>query len=145
MAFRPPSPAFCSSMIFSENRYTLFRIMLWSRVITIRSRRTQGALLHPENEHLPAKILVQQAEQQMVLPDAVDAEIAPREPLAGKAAFLQHPDRRRIRRDTGRLDPVQIELAEQGRQQNAQRRGHVAAMGMWLSDPIADGARLHDA
>jgi len=26
-------PAFCVSMIFSENRYTLFRIMLWFAVI----------------------------------------------------------------------------------------------------------------
>src|SRR5690349_16377498 len=38
-----------------------------------------------------AEILVQQAEQQMVLPDAVDAEITPRQSLAGEAALLQHP------------------------------------------------------
>src|SRR5581483_7491245 len=50
-----------------------------------------------------AKILMQQAEQQMVLPDAVDAEIAPRQALAGEAAFLEHPDRRRIGGDAGGL------------------------------------------
>src|SRR6266487_5693983 len=92
-----------------------------------------------------AEILMQQAEQQMVLPDAIDAEIAPRQPLAGEAAFLQHPDRRRIGGDAGGLDAVEIELAEQRRQQYAQRRRHVAAMRMRLSDPVPDGAGLHDA
>src|SRR3954462_5597359 len=60
-----------------------------------------------------AEILVQQAEQQMVLPDPVDAEITAAQPLAGEAALLQHPDRRRIGGNAGGLDPVQIELAEQ--------------------------------
>src|SRR5207253_10288579 len=92
-----------------------------------------------------AEILMQQAEQQMVLPDTVDTEIAPRQPLAGEAAFLQHPDRRRIGGNAGGLDAVQVELAEQRRQQYPERRGHVAAAGMGLADPIADGAGLHDA
>src|SRR5438105_9590301 len=92
-----------------------------------------------------AEILMQQAEQQMVLPDAVDAEIAPRQALAAEAAFFQHPDRRRIGGDAGGLDAVKIELAEQRRQQYAQRRRHVAAMRMRLSDPVPDGAGLHDA
>src|SRR3977135_1070111 len=79
---------------------------------------------------LAAKILVQQAEQQVVLPDPVDAEIAPRQALAGKPAFLQHPDRGRVGGNAGGLDAVQIEFAEQRRQQHAQRRRHVAAMRM---------------
>src|SRR6185312_11660360 len=87
------------SMILSENRHPLFWIMLVS----------------------PAKILVQQAEQKMILPDAVDAEIAPRQPLPAEAAFLQHTDRGCVRRDAGGFDAVQVELAEQGRQQHAQR------------------------
>jgi hypothetical protein len=37
---------------------------------------------------LAAKILMQQAEQQVVLPDAIDAEIAPRQALAAESAFL---------------------------------------------------------
>src|SRR6266478_4386330 len=81
----------------------------WGRVITAQWRRTQGA----GNPVSAAKILVQQAEQQMVLPDAVDAEIAPREALAAEAAFLQHPERRRIGGDASGLDAVKIELAEQ--------------------------------
>src|SRR5262245_66194663 len=81
----------------------------------------------------------------MVLPDAVDAEIAPREALAGEAALLQDPDRGRIRGDAGGLDAMQIELSEQCRQQHAQRRGHVAAMRKRLTNPIADGAGLYDA
>src|SRR5258708_1470135 len=48
------------------------------------------------NRRVTAKILVQKAEQQMVLPDAVDAEIAPRQPLPCKAAFLHHPDPRSV-------------------------------------------------
>src|SRR4030088_3817847 len=81
----------------------------------------------------------------MVLPDAVDAEIAPRQALAAKTAFLQHPDRGRVGGNAGGLDAVQIELAEQRRQQHAQRRRHVAAMRMGLPDPVSDGAGLDDA
>src|SRR5260370_26010186 len=85
------------------------------RVITAQWRRTQGKRQHPKTRSA-AKILMQQAEQQMILPDAVDAEIAPRQALAGKTAFLQHPDRWCIGGDAGGLDAMQIELAEQGRQ-----------------------------
>src|SRR6266508_2607786 len=92
-----------------------------------------------------AKILMQQAEQQVVLPDAVDAEIAPRQALAAEAAFLQHPDRRRIGGNAGGLDAVKIELAEQRWQQHPQGRRHVAAMRMRLPDPVPDRAGLHDA
>src|SRR6266540_1098825 len=77
-----------------------------------------------------AEILMQQAEQQMVLPDAVDAEIAPRQALAGESAFLQHADRGRIGGNAGGLDAVQVELPEQRRQQYPECCAHVAAMGM---------------
>src|SRR5665213_1186212 len=60
---------------------------------------------HSSLLHSAAKILVQQAEQQMVLPDAVDAEIAPRQSLATETAFFQHPDRGRIGGNAGGLDP----------------------------------------
>ncbi len=59
-----------------------------------------------------AKILVQKAEQQMVLPDAVDAEVAPRHSFAGEAAFLQHADRGGIGGNAGGLDAVQIQFAD---------------------------------
>src|ERR1700704_5917585 len=75
------------------------------RVITAQWRRTQG-IRQITKTRLAAKILMQQAEQQMVLPDAVDAEIAPRQTLAAETAFLQHPDRRRIGGDAGSLDAV---------------------------------------
>src|SRR5258707_5400054 len=86
-----------------------------------------------------AKILMQQAKQQMVLPDAVDAEIAPRQPLAAEAAFLQHPDRGRIGRDAAGLDAGKIQFAEQRGQQYAQRLRHVAPMPMQFSDPKPAG------
>src|SRR5882757_828957 len=94
---------------------------------------------------LAAKILVQQAEQQVVLPDAVDAEIASRQTFAIESAFLEHPDRRRIGGNAGGLDAVKIELTEQRRQQHAQRRRHVAAMCMGLPDPVPDRSGLHNA
>src|SRR6185437_7822745 len=118
------------------------------RVIAAQWRRTQGieqARSKASSKASAAKILVQQAEQQMVLPDAVDAEIAPCQSLAGKPAFLQYPDRGRVGGNAGGLDAVQIEFAEQRRQQHPQRRRHVAAMGVGLADPVADGAGLHDA
>src|SRR6266852_3336915 len=111
-----------------------------------RRRSSLGPSLGPSlGSGSAAKILMQQPEQQVILPDAVDAEIAPRQPLAAEAAFLQHPDRGRIGGDAGGLDAVKIELAKQRRQEHAQRRRHVAAMRMGLPDPISDGTGLHDA
>src|ERR1700744_5292817 len=79
----------CSSSVLTRfldaNRYPLRSKTLRCGLIAIGSRRTQGALLHPKvgpPALLTPEILVQQAEQQMVLPDAVDAEIAPRQALA---------------------------------------------------------------
>src|SRR5450631_658042 len=94
---------------------------------------------------LAPKILMQQAEQQMVLPDAIDEEIAPRQALAVETALLQYPDRGGIAGNAGGLDAVQVEFAEQRRQQHPQRRRHVAAMGVGLPDPVPDRPRLHDA
>src|SRR5450759_147157 len=123
------------------------------RVITAQSRRTQGVrnkalkTTHASTPKrgLTAKIFMQQAKQQMVLPDPVDAEIALRQSLAAEAAFLQHPDRGRVGGNAGGFDAVKIEFAEQRRQQHAQRCRHVAAMGMGLPDPVSDRAGLHDA
>src|ERR1700722_8104145 len=79
-------------------------------LIAAQCRQTQGVCHNLETGLLPAatlltpEILVKQAKQQVVLPYAVDAEIAPRKALADKAALLQHPDRRRVGGDTGGLD-----------------------------------------
>src|ERR1700712_4886009 len=116
----------------------------YSSAIPANPRRSRGGWQYLETR-LAAEILVQQAEQQMILPDAVDAKIAPRQPFAAEAAFLQHPDRGRVGGNTGGLDAVQVEFAEQRWQQHPQRRGHVAAVGMRLPDPVSDGAGLHDA
>ena len=40
---------------------------------------------------------------------------------------------------------MQVELAEQGRQQHPQRRGHDPLMRIRLADPVADGTGLDDA
>src|SRR5450631_1841001 len=90
-----------------------------SRVITAQCRRTQGAKKSPCHNlttRLAAKILMQQAEQKVVLPDAIDTEIASRQAFAVKATFLQHPDRGRIGGNAGGLDAMKIEFPEQRRQ-----------------------------
>src|ERR1700730_17393179 len=100
-------------------------------------RRLRGGALNAACDErcnkLTAKVLMQQTEQEMILPCAVDAEIAPRQPLAGKAAFLENPDGRLIAGNASRLDAMQIEFAEQRRQQHPQRRRHVAAAGVGLA------------
>src|SRR6516164_6091582 len=118
---------------------------IYSRQIGANPRHRSRRQCSCSTTILAAEILMQQAEQQVILPDAVDAEIAPRQPLAAKAAFLEHADRRRVGGNAGGFHPVQIELAKQGRQQHSQRRRHVAAMRMRLADPIADSSGLHDA
>src|SRR5690242_9754022 len=68
-------PEIPSSPSSSRRRY--------SSPMAANPRHLKG--LGTSGEHRSAaKILMQQAEQQMVLPDAVDAEIAPRQSLAGE-------------------------------------------------------------
>jgi hypothetical protein len=45
---RHPALSFCLSMIFSENRYSLFRIMLWGR---LRNQRMAAMRFDPETCH----------------------------------------------------------------------------------------------
>src|SRR6266852_1299070 len=122
---RQPSSA--SSACYASSGYPLGHIdavgareiCALSRVITAQCRRTQGAKKSPCHNlktRLAAKILMQQAEQQMVLPDTIDAEIASRQAFAVKATFLQHPDRGRIGGNAGGLDAMKIEFPEQRRQ-----------------------------
>src|SRR5215831_19909963 len=61
-------------------------------------------------------IVLEPGEQQMVLPDAVDAEVLARITLARKAAALEQANGRCIGRDAGGLNPVQPQRPERERQ-----------------------------
>src|ERR1043166_8282504 len=54
-------------------------------------------------------------EQQVVLPQPVDAEILPRIAFARKARVFQEPDRGRVGGNAGRLEPVQAQRSERER------------------------------
>src|SRR4029077_15178414 len=51
--------------------------------------------------------ILQASVEQMVLPDAVDAEIFARITLAHEAGIFQKPDRSGVGRDAGRFPPVE--------------------------------------
>src|SRR5579859_4958130 len=91
-----------------------------------------------------AKILVEQPEQEVILPNSVDAEITPGQAFTNETAFFEHAHRCVIRGDAGRLDTVQVQLAEHKRQQYAQRTRHISLTGEGLPGPVADRAGLDD-
>src|SRR6187455_2988112 len=61
-----------------------------------------------EGKCLAVEIIVQHAEQQVILPDSVDAKIAARQPLPREAALFQHTNGRHIARNAGSLDAMQV-------------------------------------
>src|SRR5689334_23939592 len=75
-------------------------------------------------------------EQQMVLPQPVDAEVLPRVALAREAGVFQEPDRGRIGRNAGGLEPVQAQRAECERHQRAHRAAHQPTPRERLADPV---------
>src|SRR3569623_1400938 len=91
------------------------------------------------------EVILQQPIEVMVLPGTVDAQIPPRHAFAGEAAFLKDPRRGSVARNTLRFHAMLMQFYEERRQQHAQRRRHVALLGVGLADPVADGATLHDA
>src|SRR5215467_6793859 len=90
-------------------------------------------------------IVLEPGEQQMVLPDAVDAEVLARITLARKAAALEQANGRCIGRDAGGLDPVQPQRPERERQHGLDGRGHVATAHEERAHPVAEAPGLRDA
>ena len=88
---------------------------------------------------------VEQRVKQMILPQAIDPQIATRQSFALEARSLEQPDRRRVVREARRLQPVQLQRIEYKRNNRADRRGHVSAIGVFRPDPIAERARLGHA
>ena len=85
------------------------------------------------------------AEQHVILPQSVNAEVFARIALAHEPGVFQQPDRGGIRRNAGRFETMQAQRIERERHQRAHCAGHQAAARKRLADPVADAARLRDA
>src|SRR3954447_12552857 len=81
----------------------------------------------------------------MVLPLAVDAEILPRIAFALKAGFFEQPHGSRVGRNAGGFQPMQPDGAEGEWKEGLNRRAHIALLGEWRANPIAQAAGLRDA
>src|SRR6185295_1316902 len=75
---------------------------------------------------LAAQVVLQQSKQIMVLPNAVDLEIAARAPLARKSGLFQDARGGNVVRQTGGLEPMQAQDVEGKRQHAAHGMAHVA-------------------
>ena len=87
------------------------------------------------------RLALEQREQDVVAPGAVDLEIGAGEPFALEAVALEQRDRRRIVGNAGRLDAMQ----PQRREAEVDRRGdgarHAALAGVRRAHPIAERRR----
>src|SRR5215470_3165227 len=68
-------------------------------LIAAQPWRSQGLLARSAGFENRLRIVLEAGEQQVVLPDPVDAEILAGKAFALEAGFLQQPDRRDIRGD----------------------------------------------
>src|SRR5262245_57255239 len=91
---------------------------------------------------LTTRVSVEQRVKQMILPNAVDSQIATREPFALETGLFQQSDRGRVARDAGRLEPVQFERVEHEGHNGANGCGHITLIGVFGPDPIAERAGL---
>src|SRR6202034_1134325 len=88
--------------------------------------------------------ILQAGKKQVILPDAVDAQIFPGIALADKAGFLQQPERGGIGRNARRLDAVQPQARKGEGQDGAHGCRHVAVTHKRQAHPIAEAAGLSD-
>jgi hypothetical protein len=70
----------------------LFPIMLWNGRVYISPKAANQRRIFGVPGLSAAEIIAQKAEQVMVLPRPVDAEIAARHAFARETAFLEHAD-----------------------------------------------------
>src|SRR5256885_733614 len=95
--------------------------------------------------HSTRAAAVEPREQQMILPQAVDAEIFACIAFAREAHFFQKPDRGGIGGNASRFQPVKTQRSEGERHQSREGAGHQAAAREGLADPVAEAAGLRDA
>src|ERR1041384_4496542 len=105
--------------------------------------RLRPATPWPRQGRSRARIL-QPTIEQMVLPDAIDAQIFARVALANEAGVFEETDRTGIAGNAGRLEPVQPQRVEGKWNDGAHCRGHVAVAEERQAHPVAEAARLRD-
>src|SRR3977135_3422988 len=98
--------------------------------------------LLPSYARLGPRIVLRQGEEIVILPKAVDLEIAARHSFALEAGLLQHACGGGIVRQAGRLQPVQPERDEGEGQNGRDAVRHVPAADVRCADPVADGGCL---
>src|SRR5262245_14142408 len=99
-------------------------------------------MLPGRSARLATRVSVEQRVKQVILPNTVDSQIATREPFALETGLFQQSDRGRVARDAGRLEPVQFERVEHKGHDGTDACGHIALIGVFGSDPIAERAGL---
>src|ERR1700674_1765544 len=93
----------------------------------------------------PRPLLAQQAEQHVVLPFAVDAEVFAGVAFLVEAAAGEEVAAGVVVGEAGGLDAVQVQAVEGEADHQAQRLLHVAPAGKALAHPVAEARRLGDA
>src|SRR5580692_4906399 len=91
------------------------------------------------------RLFGQQSEQGVILPLAVDLDIAPRHTFLPEACFGEQISGGIVGRQTGRFDPVQSERFEYKWYQSADCVGHVTLSCESFTHPIAESAGLRHA
>ena len=91
------------------------------------------------------RLAVDEAEQDVVTPGAVDLEIAARIALARETIAQQNGDRRRVVGNAGRLHPMQAELAEREIDRRGDGARHASLAGVLRPHPVAERSGLRNA
>src|SRR5690348_2039938 len=81
----------------------------------------------------------------MILPLALDKQVAFRDSFLAEACFQQQISRRLVGWNTGRFDSMHAQRGEDERNQGAHRRMHVTLAREALADPVAERAALRHA
>src|SRR5690606_34607044 len=78
----------------------------------------------------------------VVLPHAVELEVALGDALVAEPQLLDHPPAPVVAGDDRHLDAVEVDLLEREPGRQDERLGHVALAGVAPVDPVADVGRL---
>src|SRR5689334_7608293 len=88
------------------------------------------------------RIVLEAGKEQVVLPGAVDAQIFAGEAFTAEPGLLEQADRRDVGGDAGRLDAMQPQRLERERNDELDRRRHVALARIGCPHPVAQIAGL---
>src|SRR3546814_19544344 len=117
--------------------------MLLPAVLREANRRWTGRL--GPHDGGGVELLAQQREQPVVLPLAVDLQVAPRQALLAEADLPQHPLAGDVVRQGGGLATVQPQMVEREAAGGLHRLGHVTGAGEGLVDRVAVRADMRQA